>query len=107
MKKLNQQTIIELPYEPGFDWASMLAFIAPRVIPGVESIQDDHYQRTFRLNARRGWLKVTNCRQRNALQLKIYLEERGKSSAQIACRVRAIFDLDTDMLPILQKLHFL
>ena len=100
----NSETIIDLPYEPGFDWPSMLSFIAPRVIPGVESIQDNHYQRTFRLNDSRGWFKVTDSPQRNSLHLKVYFEEGRQSPEQIERRVRSIFDLDTDMGPILQRL---
>ncbi len=99
----NRETIIALPYESGFDWAGMLAFIASRVIPGVESIQDNHYQRTFRLNDSRGWFKVTDCPQQNSLQLKIYLEEGRQPLEQVEQRIRSIFDLDTDMGPILQK----
>lgn len=101
--QLNPVVMIDLPYVPSFDWDGMLAFIAPRVIPGVESIQDNHYQRSFRLNDSRGWFKVTDCPQRNSLQLTIYLEAGGKPPEQIAHRVRSIFDLDTDMGPILNK----
>jgi len=99
----NPAVFIDLPYVPGFDWDCMLSFIAPRVIPGVEAIQDNHYQRSFRINDSRGWFKVTDCPKRNSLHLKIYLEEGSKQSEQIARRVRSIFDLDTDMGPILQK----
>lgn len=105
MKKHNPITIINLPYEPGFDWAGIVSFIAPRIIPGVESIQDNHYQRTFRLNDSRGWFKVTDCPQQNSLHLKIYLEEGPQQLDQIEQRVRSIFDLDTDMGPILRKLN--
>ncbi len=98
--------VIDLSYEPGFDWASMLAFIAPRVIPGVESIRDNHYQRTFRLaDNHKGWFKVTDCRQQGALRLSIFLETGTHPPEQIAQRVRAIFDLDTDMMPILRELE--
>ena len=99
----NPVVIIDLPYVLGFDWDGMLSFIAPRVIPGVESIQDNHYQRSFRINNSRGWFKVTDCPNRNSLHLKIYLDEGGKPPEQIARRVRSIFDLDTDMGPILHK----
>jgi 3-methyladenine DNA glycosylase/8-oxoguanine DNA glycosylase len=98
-------TVIELPYKPGFDWTSMLSFIAPRVIPGVESILDSHYQRTFRLdNNHRGWFKVTDCPQQGFLHLSIFPEEGNHPSTQIEQRVRSIFDLDTDMAPILRAL---
>ena len=99
----NPAVNIDLPYVPGFDWNGMLSFIAPRVIPGVEAIQDNHYQRAFRINDSCGWFKVTDCPKQNSLPLQIYLEEGSKPSEQIARRVRSIFDLDTDMGPILQK----
>lgn len=94
---------MNLPYESGFDWASMLSFIAPRVIPGVECIRDNYYQRTFRLNGSCGWFKVMDSSQQNSLQLRIYFEKEGRQTEQIAQRVRSIFDLDTDMRPILDK----
>ena len=99
----NPAVFIDLPYVPGFDWDCMLSFIAPRVIPGVEAIQDNHYQRSFRINDSRGWFKVTDCPNRNSLHLKIYLEKGSKPTELIARRVRSMFDLDTDMGPILQK----
>ncbi len=99
-------TVINLSYGPGFDWPSMLSFIAPRVIPGVESILDNHYQRTFRLDDNHwGWFKVTDCSQPGFLQLSIFLEEGNHPPKQIEQRVRSIFDLDTDMVPILRKLR--
>jgi len=99
----NTAVTIDLPYVPGFDWDGMLSFIAPRVISGVESIQDNHYQRSFRINDCRGWFKVTDCPKRNSLHLKIYLDKGRKPPELIALRVRSMFDLDTDMGPILQK----
>lgn len=99
----NPVEIIDLPYVSGFDWDGMLSFIAPRVIPGVESIRDNHYQRSFRINDSRGWFKVTDCPKRHSLHLKIYLEEGRKPTEQIVRRIRSIFDLDTDMRPILHK----
>lgn len=103
MLRQSPTSMFDLPYVPSFDWAGMLAFIAPRVIPGVESIHDNHYQRTFRLNDNRGWFKVTDCPRQNSLHLKIYLEEGRQPLEQVEQRVRSIFDLDTDMGPILQK----
>lgn len=104
MLSRHTETVNNLPYAPGFDWAEMLSFIAPRTIPGVESIQDNHYQRTFRLGESRGWFKVSDCPQQNSLHLKIYFENGARSADQIVCRVRTFFDLDTDMTPILKRL---
>ncbi|HZU28580.1 MAG TPA: AlkA N-terminal domain-containing protein [Bryobacteraceae bacterium] len=35
----------ELPFEPPFDWAALIAFLAPRAIPGIEAVVDGEYRR--------------------------------------------------------------
>jgi AraC family transcriptional regulator of adaptative response / DNA-3-methyladenine glycosylase II len=35
----------ELPIHPPFDWAALLTFLAPRAIPGIESVEGDRYRR--------------------------------------------------------------
>ena len=75
------------------------------MILGVESIQDNRYQRTFRLDGScQGWFEVTNCLERHALQLRIVTLSGPNPQKHIESRVRSMFDLDTNMTPILRVL---
>jgi 3-methyladenine DNA glycosylase/8-oxoguanine DNA glycosylase len=47
-----------LPYHPPLDWEGLLAFFAPRAIPGVELVRDGRLQRCFRQGPDWGILDV-------------------------------------------------
>jgi AraC family transcriptional regulator of adaptative response / DNA-3-methyladenine glycosylase II len=49
---------MRLPFAPPFDWDAMLAFLAARSVPGVESVRDDVYRRTISLDGAPGVLEV-------------------------------------------------
>jgi AraC family transcriptional regulator of adaptative response / DNA-3-methyladenine glycosylase II len=69
----------ELPFDPPFDWAALLAFLAPRAIPGIEAVVDGEYHRggiTVRFSP--GAFVVTGARK------------------QDLPRLRHLFDLDAD-----------
>lgn len=41
---------VKLPYRAPLAWNAMLAFLAPRAIPGVEAVEDGAYRRTVRVD---------------------------------------------------------
>jgi AraC family transcriptional regulator of adaptative response / DNA-3-methyladenine glycosylase II len=49
---------MRLPFQPPFDWDSMVAFFADRAVPGVESVEDRVYRRTISLDGAAGVLEV-------------------------------------------------
>jgi hypothetical protein len=63
----------ELKFTPPFDWNAMLAYLAPRAIPGVEFIQGNAYARTLTLDGRFGLLQVTR-ESEDALSLDLATE---------------------------------
>ncbi len=101
-----ESTIFEtdFPYGEDFDWTAILAFMTPRLISGVESVGENRYRRSFRLDTCRGWFTVTNQPKDNTLRLRIVAENGACPQEQIEGRVRAMFDLDTDLTTIRRKL---
>ncbi|MDP9360918.1 MAG: DNA-3-methyladenine glycosylase 2 family protein [Acidobacteriota bacterium] len=71
---------MRLRYKSPFDWSAILAFLRPRAIAGVETIEDDAYVR--------GAVRVTHDGARNAIVI---------SDKSEAGRVRKIFDVDADI----------
>jgi AraC family transcriptional regulator of adaptative response / DNA-3-methyladenine glycosylase II len=46
--------VLGLTFRPPYDWDALLGFLAQRAVPGVESVRDGVYRRTFRLAAEPG-----------------------------------------------------
>lgn len=83
---------IRLHYRPPFDWRAMLAYLAFRAIPGVESVGEDCYSRTIVMNGQQGSLEVRFESDSHALVLTIDVEQT-RNLYQIVERVRVMFDL--------------
>jgi AraC family transcriptional regulator of adaptative response / DNA-3-methyladenine glycosylase II len=108
----------ELAYRPPLNWPALLSFLRGRAIAGVENIvgdreashreacQANRYQRTVRLGQYQGWIQVSLLPQQNKLQVEL-------SSSLIATilpvltRVKALFDLAADPVPIAHHLRSL
>ncbi|MFQ3786236.1 AlkA N-terminal domain-containing protein [Halomonas sp. A29] len=86
---------LRLPYRPPYDWQAMLAFLARRIIPGLECIDEERYQRVFRVGETIGSVSVTHAPGDNALQASIRLPELSALPNVIA-RLRRLFDLQAD-----------
>ncbi|HLK51480.1 MAG TPA: AlkA N-terminal domain-containing protein [Bryobacteraceae bacterium] len=86
-----------LHYRPPFDWDALLAFLAARAIPGVESVADGAYRRSVMLSGAPGSLEITHQRS------EVILDLRHPDSDHLlptVGRVRRLFDLDADPLAI-------
>lgn len=95
---------LQLYYRPPFNWEEILTFMRPRIIPGVEYVWVDKYVRSFRLDENcHGWFEVRNNPEKNSLMLDISVNRPGKLM-NIVQRVRDMFDLDMDPLPVEQVL---
>jgi AraC family transcriptional regulator, regulatory protein of adaptative response / DNA-3-methyladenine glycosylase II len=49
---------LRLPFRPPLDWDAVVAFLAARAVPGVESVADRVYRRTISLDGAPGVLEV-------------------------------------------------
>jgi AraC family transcriptional regulator, regulatory protein of adaptative response / DNA-3-methyladenine glycosylase II len=50
--------MMRLPFQQPFEWDSIVAFLADRAVPGVESVEDLVYRRTITLDGDAGVLEV-------------------------------------------------
>jgi AraC family transcriptional regulator of adaptative response / DNA-3-methyladenine glycosylase II len=84
-----------LGYRPPYNWASVIAFLGARAIPGVETITLDEYRRSISLDGNTGFISVRPLFAKNALELRIEFPEPA-ALFRIVEKVRAIFDLRAD-----------
>jgi AraC family transcriptional regulator of adaptative response / DNA-3-methyladenine glycosylase II len=89
---------LRLPYRPPYDWAGVLAFLARREIPGVESVETGVYRRTISLDGAQGIVEVRPTAE--AFLLATITLDRLPALAALAARLRHLFDLDADPEPI-------
>lgn len=89
------QYLFCLRYRPPYDWEGMLSFLAPRAIPGVESIEGGHYRRSISVNGECGWVEVSLDREKHTLALRVQFGD-PRSLFFIVERMRGMFDLNAD-----------
>ncbi len=63
---------LRLPVVPGYDWDAVRAFLAARLVPGVEAVEGDTYRRTITMAGAPGLLEVSPGRE-NCLLLRVHL----------------------------------
>jgi AraC family transcriptional regulator of adaptative response / DNA-3-methyladenine glycosylase II len=84
---------LELSYRPPYDWPGVLAFLKARELKGVEWVTDMSYARTVRLDGRKGWIRVTHAKKKNALLLE-FTHSLTPILPALLSRLRNLFDLD-------------
>jgi AraC family transcriptional regulator of adaptative response / DNA-3-methyladenine glycosylase II len=87
-----------LRYQPPYDWPRLLEFLRARAIPGIERVAENCYSRAIQLDGRQGIVSVRPAED-NALQARIRFPKLTALPGIIA-RLRRVFDLATDPLPI-------
>jgi len=92
-----------LPYQAPYRWNDLLAFLAPRAVPGVESVEGGVYRRSFSGGDRPGVLEVGHAARAQALRLRVPEVGAGELLA-LATRVRRLFDVDADVATIARHL---
>lgn len=102
---------VALTWRPPYDAAALLRFLADRQLPGVEQVDATTallFERTARLEhagrVHSGWFQARFEPQHNRLWLSVSPTLHPALPALI-WRVRALFDLDADPLPINSLLH--
>jgi len=89
---------LKLSYRSPYDWDAMLAFLALRAIPGVETVKDGVYARTIAIGAHRGMISVGPTTG-DKLSVTVRFPDLTALPAIIA-RVRRVFDLAADPVTI-------
>ena len=84
---------LQLSYRPPYDWAGVLRFLAGRALAGIESVTADTYARTVALGDARGWIRVTQVREKRMLRLE-FTHTLTPALPALLTRVRALFDLN-------------
>jgi AraC family transcriptional regulator of adaptative response / DNA-3-methyladenine glycosylase II len=94
---------IPLSYQPPYDWAAMLGWLAPRSTPGVEAVTDGCYSRSVRLGEHRGTVAVRADLDAPILRVELSPSLTPAHEPLIA-RLRQLFDLDAE--PSIIREHF-
>jgi len=90
---------LRLPFKEPYDWDGVLEYFAARATPGVEEVRDGEYLRTFAYEDCRGVLRVRRCPEKPCVILSVPASARRRLM-DITERVRRLFDLGADPLPI-------
>jgi AraC family transcriptional regulator of adaptative response / DNA-3-methyladenine glycosylase II len=94
---------LRLDHRPPLEYEALLAFLAPRAIPGVELVEDGVYRRAVRIGDAVGWIAVRRDPKRDALQADVSLSLAG-ALMPLASRLRALFDLDAHPRAVVAQL---
>lgn len=87
--------VLRLPFKPPLDWDSLLGFLAPRAIPGVELVDGETYIRAIRVEGSTGVIAASPIRGENAIRLRVHAQV-GPGLDRVARRARRLFDLNAD-----------
>jgi AraC family transcriptional regulator, regulatory protein of adaptative response / DNA-3-methyladenine glycosylase II len=98
------QYLFHLRFRPPYDWKAMLAFLAPRAIPGVEAVEGERYRRSISVNGKHGFCEISCDEADHTLIARVEFED-PQSLFFIIERIRAMFDLNADWASIVQTLR--
>jgi AraC family transcriptional regulator, regulatory protein of adaptative response / DNA-3-methyladenine glycosylase II len=90
---------VRMNCRPPFAGGTLLAFLARRAIPGVESVADGCYRRAMLLRHGKGIMEVTLCPGSPHVLLRLRLDDLRDLNL-IVQRCRQLFDLDADPMAI-------
>jgi AraC family transcriptional regulator of adaptative response / DNA-3-methyladenine glycosylase II len=90
---------LTLPFRPPYNWAALTRFLAPRAIPGVETVTPGKYARTIRIDNIAGRIEVSPVARANHLAARIELQNL-RSLARVSDRLRRLFDTGAPVLDI-------
>ena len=87
--------LLRVPFRPPLDWEPLLAFLAARAVPGIERIEPGAYVRAITTSDGPTILQVGPATDGRALEVRLDPPRPG-ARAEVAARVRWMFDLETD-----------
>ncbi|MFW7525559.1 DNA-3-methyladenine glycosylase 2 family protein [Vibrio ostreicida] len=94
---------IDLMFKGPLDWQYMLDFYCRRAIDGLESVDQNSYQRQFTLHGSNGWFRA-RCLKSNVMRVEFELSDIRCLKALVT-HLRRLFDLDSNIEIIEQKLR--
>jgi AraC family transcriptional regulator of adaptative response / DNA-3-methyladenine glycosylase II len=100
---MTETIALRLAYRPPFAWQHMLAFLAMRVIAGVEAVSGNAYYRSVEIEGHRGWLKVEHLAEKNSLLVTLPTT-LTPVLMNVLARLRHLFDLDANPQVIAEQL---
>jgi AraC family transcriptional regulator of adaptative response / DNA-3-methyladenine glycosylase II len=95
---------VRLSYRPPLPWRTMLAFLAGRATPGVESVAGDVYRRTVRIGDDAAAIEIRPDPERAQIVLRVHATDHTRL-IDVVDRVRRLFDLGADPLRIATHLR--
>jgi AraC family transcriptional regulator of adaptative response / DNA-3-methyladenine glycosylase II len=84
-----------LAFRPPYDWQALLAFLSPRLTPGVEAVSGNSYWRTISVDGESGFLEACPAKGMPCLELQVHFPD-PRALLQILERARRMFDLGAD-----------
>jgi AraC family transcriptional regulator of adaptative response / DNA-3-methyladenine glycosylase II len=88
--------IVDLPYQPPYDWDSLAEFVGARCIDGVEEINQSRYRRVARIientQAFDGWLEVAFLPRRHCVRVEVSASLEPVV-AEVLSRLKNLLDL--------------
>jgi AraC family transcriptional regulator, regulatory protein of adaptative response / DNA-3-methyladenine glycosylase II len=101
--KPGDEIVLRVSFRPPLDWPAMLRFYREHSTPGIESVDDSSYRRTIQVGNASGFIEITSDTNKSCLVLRVRLNTFD-SLTQVAERVRRMFDLRADPLPVTDHL---
>ena len=98
------QYLFRLRFRPPYNWKGMLAFLAARITPGVEAVEDGVYRRSICMNDASGHFEISPDGDNDALLVHLQFGD-PRSLCCIIERIRAMFDLNADWAAIVETLR--
>jgi AraC family transcriptional regulator of adaptative response / DNA-3-methyladenine glycosylase II len=90
-----------LAFRPPYDWEGVLAFLAPRAIPGIEWVGNGRYRRVIEIDGMRGSIDAGMAG--GAIELRIEIPD-PRLLMRIVERARRMFDTGADPAEINERL---
>jgi len=94
---------VVLPYQPPYDWDTLVAFLSARATPGVEIVEPHRYRRAIAVGASSGTIDIRTAPGGGSLTLDVRVQDATVVPA-VVDRVRRMFDVDLD--PSVLARHF-
>ncbi|MFD2190971.1 DNA-3-methyladenine glycosylase 2 family protein [Pistricoccus aurantiacus] len=86
---------LHLAYRPPYAWSAVRDFFIPRLIPGMEWVDENSYGRCIQWGNIRGHFTATHEPQRHGFRVELELSDL-RALSPVVRRIRQLLDLDAD-----------
>jgi AraC family transcriptional regulator of adaptative response / DNA-3-methyladenine glycosylase II len=97
--RVERTDMLQLSYQPPYDWSAAMTFLSRRAIEGVEHVDPDVYRRAISLDGACGTVEIAHV-EAEAFLLATIQAPSAAASPDAAARLRRMFDLDADVRAI-------